>query len=319
AQQRQVEMGIGILGVQAQRAVITVLGLVQPPFFVVQVAEIEMRQRIRRIRLDGTRVEPLRLAKPPHPVMNRAQVYPSPGSMRVEVDRFLIRRDRLLDGRAPLLQFQPALEPAFRLPLQAGAIKRRLGWKRFHIAALRRFEIEQDLPADRLQALARHLHRQPPSFRHEFDLGKRILQAGYLPLQGSDGKPDFLRRDAVFAEFDESSQTDQILERKNLGVAHEILPLPPPELLFGDTQHPADVLARIILLGHVLLQARILTWYGPREHTRMGSRSSRMHAFVQVSTAPLAALAAAPGRNRQCPAETFTVSSDSALLKLGQR
>ena len=180
----------------------------------------------------------------------------APAALRIQVHRFLIRLHGLLDRRAPSPPV-PA-RAGTRIPPRARC------WREFTgrlagndltplgSAVSKSNRIWPLIGSIFWPATCTAIRR--PSGRN-LELGKRVFHAGDLSLQGSHGQADFLRGDVIFAEFKQRSQADQILERETRGIAHQSLPLPSPELLFGDTQHPADVLARILLLGHVLLQA----------------------------------------------------------------
>src|ERR1017187_7257532 len=74
AQQRQVEVRVGVLRIQLQRAPVEVDGFRKASLLVVQVAQVELRQGIFGIRLDGRQVVLLGLLEFVQTIVNRAQV-----------------------------------------------------------------------------------------------------------------------------------------------------------------------------------------------------------------------------------------------------
>src|ERR1035441_10625202 len=74
AQQRQVEVRVGVLRVQIQRAPVEIDSFRKASLLVVQVAQVELRQRIFGIRLDGRQVVFLGLLELVQTVVDRAQI-----------------------------------------------------------------------------------------------------------------------------------------------------------------------------------------------------------------------------------------------------
>jgi hypothetical protein len=186
--QRQVVMRVGVGGSELQGGVIRLDGLVHAAGLIQNVAQIEVRQRVTRIDLDGAAVVFFRQRILPPVVAQSSQIDVRRCVLGVEFQNIFIRRNRhqLLAGI--FFEGDPARE---KLGHILGSRLRSFG--RNGSAGNHLFlgsEIEHKLSGDRLQHLAFMTEGYPMPGGKGPGLEQRIFHARRLLLHGLQRLPD---------------------------------------------------------------------------------------------------------------------------------
>ncbi len=221
---------------------------------IVEIAEIEMRQRILGIHFYGLAIVLLGQAPIAGVEIDRSQVHQRARRCGIDLGGLLIRRDYLLGRRAILFQIQAFFEPM--LGLAAGLHLphgfRFLGLPREsqQLADLGLIEIQNQLARDSLHLfVARELNLDLPALRVNFDFGQRILEFAEMLSHRLHGFADLDGGDAALAQAHQSSEGQDVGEAEGFAGRQQILFLPTLELTLGNAQLPANIFPRVGLLS----------------------------------------------------------------------
>src|SRR5437763_3818271 len=86
--EREVEVGVGIVRIQIQREFVMLLRLLHAALLIIQIAEIELRERVSGVHFDGALVELFRLRKAALPIINGTEIHQRSGGARVQFQNF---------------------------------------------------------------------------------------------------------------------------------------------------------------------------------------------------------------------------------------
>ncbi len=271
--QRQVEVGIGIGGIQFQRTVVVVRRVLHAALFVVKIPEVEFRQRIARVGDHRLHVMLFGLCEILLAIEDRSEVHQRSGGGGIQFQRLPVGFDGQFDRGAGLFHLQAFLEPGFRF---AHAVLSSLAIRKLREAAqFGGVEIEQDLPGERLHRLTRNTDRDLLAVGDDAEFRERLLDPAELAAQRFHGSRDLGRRDAVFTQLGDRLDGDQIGEGIGFGREDQLLPLPAPELSLGDPELPADIRPGVFLPRAFLDHGNILAG---------GAGSTAIIDFISKST-----------------------------------
>ena len=241
--QRQVVVGVGVPGSEANGGTVGVNGLAEPLQLVEHVAQIEEGQRVVRIGESRLAVKALGSGELALVIEDGPEVDGGGGVAGIEPEYVLVKL-----GRLDLLA---CLFEAYGLKKEAsGAVDdlRRTEDRDFLfnqiVVAL---EVEDELACDRLHHGAGMAEEQARSISYRGRFLQRVGHAGD-GLHGMNAGADTGRREAGGAEIAQLAQLNEILKAVGVGKGNKACMLPRSQLFGADAEDAKDILTAIA--GH---------------------------------------------------------------------
>ena len=193
-------MGVGVMGRNPQRGQIVLQGARAVAAFVVQIGQIEVRERVLGVHLGGAFIVAFGLSQTARVEIDGAQVDQRAGGVGVKLDGFLVGLDHFLGGSAGGLHIEAPLEPVLgfeaRIALGAPGF---LGVELQQAIEFVMVKIQQQLARLGFHRAAFQFHADFLAVGIQLQFGEGIFDAPQLPGKRQDGATDLLRRNAAGA------------------------------------------------------------------------------------------------------------------------
>ena len=187
----------------------------------------------------------LRLFEVAPAVAERADVDPRSSGIGVEFQGALIGVHCAFVVDALLLDVEPSAEPTLGLlqvfeAVASGGVRHRLGCRGGGA-----FEVKQELPGDRLHAHAGQVNRYAAAVGTDLQFGQWLLDTRKRLAQRREGVFDATRGDAILAQLEKRTQSNEIREVKLAPLLAQSVTLPRAQAVLTDLEDASDLRARI--------------------------------------------------------------------------